>query len=111
DAWTLEVSFKPYAVDGDRVIIAKGGTVFPRADPWIFLRRRGRSGRLELGLVDGSGVFRNLLSRDSLQPDEWYNIAATGASTEISLWIKGPGDADYQWQGTTPVSGAFYNGS
>jgi hypothetical protein len=106
-AWTLEATFKPNSVTAYQVIVAKDGNPIGFAPP-IFLKILAHNQHLELGLVDGAGQFRSLLSQAPLQVGQWYSVAGTATATEMSLWMKGPGDSAYVLQGTIPISGAFY---
>lgn len=106
-AWTLEASFKPNSVTAYQGIVGKDGNPIGFAPP-IFLKILAHNSHLELGLVDGAGQFRSLLSQVPLQVGQWYSVAGTATATEMSLWIKGPNDPAYVLQGTIPISGAFY---
>lgn len=107
NAWTMEATFKPNSVTDYQGIVGKDGNPIGFAPP-IFLKILAHNSHLELGLVDGSGTFRSLLSQNPLQVGQWYSVAGTATATEMSLWIKGPGDSNYVLQGTLPISGAFY---
>lgn len=107
NAWTMEATFKPNSVTAYQGIVGKDGNPIGFAPP-IFFKILAHNSHLELGLVDGSGTFRSLLSQNPLQVGQWYSVAGTATATEMALWIKGPGDANYVLQGTMPISGAFY---
>jgi hypothetical protein len=106
--WTMEVSFKPNVVVAYQAIVGKDGNPIGGPPP-IFLKTLWHNnGRLELGLVDGSGTFRAVESLAPLEVGNWYNVAATATATQMSLWIKGPADADYILQNSIAINGAFH---
>jgi hypothetical protein len=108
NAWTIEVSFKANVVAAYQTIVGKDGNPIWSPPP-VFLKTLWHNGgHLELGLVDGSGTFRPVESLAPLQVGEWYSVAATASATEMSLWLKGPGDANYVLQNTAIIDGAFY---
>jgi hypothetical protein len=108
-SWTIEASFKADRVDLFQTIVGKDGNPIGGAPP-VFLKILN-NGHFELGLVDGAGTFQTVLSDFPLIPGEWYSVAGTATQWELSLWIKGPGDSTYVFQGFMPtdINGAFYN--
>lgn len=108
--WTIEASFKADRVDLYQTIVGKDGNPIGFAPP-VFLKVLAHDSRLELGMVDGAGNFLTVVSDDPLVPGEWYDVAGVATEWELTLWIKGPGDADYVMQGFAPtdIEGAFLN--
>jgi hypothetical protein len=111
NAWTIEASFKAHVTSRWQVVVGKDGNP-ASAPPPLSLKLLATDGRLEMGLVDGSGQWRTVLSQQPLQAGVWYSAAGTATSTEMALWLKGPAGAAYVLQGTAGISGAFrdYNG-
>lgn len=114
--WTMEATFRANVVDSYQVIVGKDGhPLLPgespggalHASPPVFFKTLAHNSRLEVGLVDGSRDFRAVETIDALQTGQWYSVAATATATEMSLWLKGPGDSSYVLQGTTAIGGAF----
>lgn len=108
-AWTIEASFKPLVTDQWQVVVGKDGNAVGSA-PLLSLKILATNGRLELGLLDGAGQWRTVVSQEPLRAGEWYSVAGTATSTVMSLWLKGPGDAAFISQGMVGISGASYGG-
>lgn len=106
--WTIEASFKPHATNGYHAILGKDGKPLAGGLPPISLKIHKNSRRLEMGIVDGSEVFRSLMSLGSLQANRWYSAAATATATEMTLWLRAPDETEYQLQGRIPISGAMH---
>jgi hypothetical protein len=104
--WTIEVSFKPHVTNRWQVVVGKDGN--PAGGPPPFsLKIIAHNGHLELGLVDGAGQWRTVVSDQPLRRGEWYSAAATATGTGMSLWLKESGHEEYVLQGTVAIAGAF----
>jgi hypothetical protein len=106
-AWTVEASFKPFSINRFQVIVGKDGNPIAGAPP-LSMKILATTGRLEIGLVDGSGVARFARSLAPLEAGRWYSAAATATSSELSLWLKGDNEESYQHQETVGIDGAFF---
>ncbi len=111
EEWTVEVSFLLYPSNGDQVLLSKTGNIFSLHPVWIWFRKSGESGRLEVGVVDGSGTPRTVTSQAPLEEGQWYSAVATGSATELVLWLQGPGSSGFVKEGSAALDGAFYNGA
>ena len=107
-AFTIEASFNTTATNVWQVVIGKSGNPVGGQPPFS-LKIRATDNKLLAGMVDGSGVAREAVSLRSITTGSWYSAAVTASATELKLWLKAPGDANYVLEGTLPISGAFYN--
>jgi hypothetical protein len=107
NAWTVEASFCLDATGRWQVIVGKDGNPIGGQPP-LSLKVRGDN-KLEIGIVDGSGVGRWCVGDTKIEANKWYQAAATATATELSLWVKPAGCRDYISQGSVPIQGAFFN--
>lgn len=113
EAWTIEASFKlDPTLNGtaNQAVMSKdgnpeGGT----GQPPFHLKYLGATQKFEVGLIDGSGTVRYLVSNRTINAGEWYSVATTADATTLSLWIKGEGEAAYTLDSSMSIDGAFYN--
>lgn len=107
-AFTIEASFNTTATNVWQVVIGKSGNPIGGQPPFS-LKIRATDNKLLAGMVDGSGVAREAVSLRSITTGSWYSAAVTASATELKLWLKAAGDANYVLESTLPISGAFYN--
>jgi len=106
-AWTVEASFCLDVTGRWQVIVGKDGNPIGNQSPFSLKVRSDN--KLEIGIVDGSGVGRWCVGDTKIEANKWYQAAATATATELSLWIKPEGCRDYISQGAVPIQGAFFN--
>jgi hypothetical protein len=106
DSFTVEASFNTNLTGQWQVPVSKLGN--PVAGQPPFSIKIDTANKLRAGLVDGSGVAREIIGTSTIAADSWYSTAVTGTATEMSLWLKKPGDTGYVLEGTVPISGAWY---
>lgn len=108
DAWTIEVSFKANSPGvGDQGILGKDGDPLDGHTSPVSIRMlEDYDGELEVGLVDGAGN-QIWAYTDAPLAGEWYSVAVTATSKQLALYVKGPGDTEYENRHTVPISGAF----
>ncbi len=109
-AWTIEASFKmdPAVTGGNQAILSKDGNPYGGQPPF-HLKYLAASGKFEIGLIDGSGAVKYLVGETTIEPGQWYSVAATATATTLSLWIKAEGSSAYVLDGLMTIDGAFYN--
>ncbi len=107
EEFTIEASFKADALGLWQVVIGKNGNPVGGQPPFAIKLRP--DGYLSTGMVDGSGVAREIIGNRPLTAGEWYSVAVTASATELKLWVKAPGDASYVPEGSVVISGAFYD--
>jgi hypothetical protein len=106
-AWTVEASFQLDVAGSWQVILGKDGNPVGGQSP-LSLKVRADN-KLEVGVVDGSGVAKSVLGTTRIQAGVWYHAAATATSDTLSLWLKPAGANQFIAQGSTSISGAFFN--
>jgi hypothetical protein len=106
-AWTVEASFCLDVTGSWQVIVGKDGNPINNQAP-LSLKVRADN-KVEIGIVDGSGVGRWCVGDTKIEANKWYQVAATATASELSLWVKPEGCRDYIAQGSVPIQGAFFN--
>jgi hypothetical protein len=106
-AWTVEASFSIDVAGRWQVIVGKDGNPI-NGQPPLSLKVRADN-KVEIGIVDGSGVGRWCVGDTKIEANKWYQVAATATASELSLWVKPDGCRDYIAQGSVPIQGAFFN--
>jgi hypothetical protein len=106
-AWTVEASFCLDVTGRWQVIVGKDGNPI-NGQPPLSLKVRADN-KVEIGIVDGSGVGRWCVGDTKIEANKWYQVAATATASELSLWVKPDGCRDYIAQGSVPIQGAFFN--
>jgi hypothetical protein len=127
-AWTIEASAN-FAETGDKIridtVIGKNGqpTNLPFAPLQLkywklqsasnnsqlkFLKGQSvDSSQLSMEIIDRAGEAHRVASRFRVAYGVWYHIAVTNDGREMKMYVKGPRDADYVLQDSTPVQGAL----
>lgn len=109
NAWTIEASFCLDTLNRWQVVVGKDGNPVGGQPP-VTIKVRANN-VLEVGLVDGSGTVRNVVSTLPLSTNTWYHVAATATPSALMLYLKPQGSSEYTFLGTTAISGAFFNSS
>ena len=106
NAFTVEASFNTSLTGQWQVPVSKLGN--PVAGQPPFSIKIDTDNKLRAGIVDGSGVAREIIGTSTIAAGSWYSTAVTAAATEMKLWLKKPGDSGYALEGTVTISGAWY---
>jgi hypothetical protein len=106
-AWTIEASFCLDTLNRWQVVVGKDGNPVGSQAPVTIKVRTDNT--LEVGLVDGSGTVRNVVSTLPLTANTWYHVAVTASSSTMMLYLKPQGANEYQFLGSTEINGAFFN--
>ncbi|MCW1925477.1 hypothetical protein OKA05_23165 [Luteolibacter arcticus] len=104
--FTVEASFNTNLTGQWQVPVCKLGN--PVAGQPPFSIKIDTANKLRAGMVDGSGVAREIIGTSTIAAGSWYSTAVTGTATEMKLWLKKPGDAGYVLEGTAAISGAWH---
>ncbi|MEO5714778.1 MAG: LamG domain-containing protein [Luteolibacter sp.] len=108
NAYTIEASFNTTATNVWQVVIGKTGNPIGGQAPFS-LKIRATDNKLIAGIVDGAGTAKEAVSTRAITTNTWFSAVVTASATELKLWIKGSADAAYVLEGTTAISGAFYD--
>jgi hypothetical protein len=106
DSFTVEASFNTTLTGQWQVPVSKLGNPVGGQPP--FSIKIDTANKLRAGMVDGSGMMREIIGTTTIAAGSWYSAAVTGTATEMKLWLKKPGDAGYVLEGTVAISGAWY---
>lgn len=122
--FTLEAAFNVYDTTFFRTIIAKElgsirlGVGGEQNLPTLALKTRGLmfdgdpdAGKLAIELFDGAGQFKSISSLAPVTVGQWYYAAVVNDGSTLSLYLDSNDSNGYVLQGSTPVSGALYQGS
>ncbi|MCW1885353.1 LamG domain-containing protein [Luteolibacter flavescens] len=104
--FTVEASFNTNLTGQWQVPVCKLGNPVGGQPP--FSIKIDTTNKLRAGLVDGSGVAREIIGTSTIAANSWYSTAVTATATELKLWLKKPGDAAYVLEGTVAISGAWH---
>lgn len=104
--FTVEASFNTTLTGQWQVPVSKLGN--PVAGQPPFSIKIDTANNLRAGLVDGSGVAREIIGTSTIAANSWYSTAVTGTATEMKLWLKKPGDSGYLLEGSVAISGAWH---
>ena len=104
--FTVEASFNTNLTGQWQVPVCKLGN--PVAGQPPFSIKIDTANKLRAGMVDASGVAREIIGTSTIATNSWYSTAVTGTATEMKLWLKKPGDAGYVLEGTVAISGAWH---
>jgi len=101
--WTVEVSFKLTALGVHQVIVGKDGKKgdlggAPGLEPPFWMKILPWNNHLEVLCLDDNENPRWTGSAAPLVANEWYSAAARYDGAGLDLWLKGPGDSEYQFQ-------------
>ncbi|QJE96364.1 LamG-like jellyroll fold domain-containing protein [Luteolibacter luteus] len=110
NALTVEASFRPTRVGRGQGIIGKSGNPTGMAAPYQapFTLKLNAENHVVAGLIDGSSTAREVISVRTVSADSWYSAAVTVSPTQLSLWLKAPGDTNYVLESSLAISGAWY---
>jgi hypothetical protein len=106
NSFTVEASFNTNLTGQWQVPVSKHGNTVAGQPP--FSIKIDTANKLRAGMVDGSGVAREIIGTSTIAANSWYSTAVTATATELKLWLKKPGDAAYVLEGTVAISGAWY---
>jgi hypothetical protein len=106
DQFTVEATFKTNLTGVWQVPVCKVGN--PVAGQPPFSMKIDTTNKLRAGLVDGSGVAKEIIGTSTIAAGSWYSAAVTATATEMTLWLKKPGDFGYTSEGTVAIAGAWY---
>ena len=106
DEFTIEASFNTTLANQWQVPLAKFGNPVGGQPP--FSLKLDPANFLRAGIVDGSGVAREIIGTTPINTNSWYSAAVTGTATGMKLWLKGPGDSGYKLEGEVAIAGAWY---
>jgi hypothetical protein len=107
DAWTIEASFCLDTLNRWQVVVGKDGNPVGNQAPFTIKIRNNNV--LEVGLVDGSGTARYVVSTLPLTANTWYHVAVTASPTTMMLYLKPQSAGEYLFLGSTAINGAFFN--
>jgi hypothetical protein len=106
-AWTIEASFCLDTLNRWQVVVGKDGNPVGSQAPVTIKVRTDNT--LEVGLVDGSGTVRNVVSTLPLTANTWYHVAVTASSSTMMLYLKPQSSNEYLFLGSAEINGAFFN--
>lgn len=104
--YTVEASFNTPLTGVWQVPICKQGN--PVAGQPPFTLKIDTTNKLRAGMVDGSGVAREIIGTTTIATGSWYSSAVTATATELKLWLKGPAETSYHLEGQLTIAGAWY---
>lgn len=108
--FTVEAYVKVEDLGRFQTLVGKDGKTMPLdGHPPLALRIRDDANRFSVAVVDDTDTVRIVDALAEAVLDQWYWLAAVGDGSNLRLYIKGPGDADYVFQGSTPISGGINN--
>ncbi|MEN8254566.1 MAG: PEP-CTERM sorting domain-containing protein [Verrucomicrobiota bacterium] len=114
NTWTVEATFKLRDLYWE-VIVGKdgqrgdlGGAVGAEAPFWLKLLDFNK--HLEVLAIDDNDNFHVAATQAPILANEWYSVAARFDGTAIDLWLKGPGDTEYQFQNCSDFFGPDVGG-
>jgi len=107
NAWTIEASFCLDTLNRWQVVVGKDGNPVGSQAP-VTIKVRADN-MLEVGLIDGSGAIRNVVSTLPLTANTWYHVAVTASSSTVMLYLKPQSASEYLFLGSAAINGAFFN--
>ena len=106
-ALTVEASFCLDTLNRWQVVVGKDGNPVGSQAPVTIKVRADNT--LEVGLIDGSGAIRNVVSTLPLTANTWYHVAVTASSSTVMLYLKPQSSSQYLFLGSATINGAFFN--
>ncbi|MBK1833543.1 LamG-like jellyroll fold domain-containing protein [Roseibacillus ishigakijimensis] len=103
---TVEASFRTEVSGVWQSPVAKFGNPVGGQPPFSF--KVDTTDKLRLGLIDGSGVAREIISETTIAVGSWYSAAAVITADEMRLYLKLPGEASYRLEGSLAIEGAWH---
>ena len=120
--FTIEGAFNTTSTTEFQTIIGKEGRPglgrlggdFIENLPTLSVKTRGDNQLLQIEQWDGAGNLVQVSSLAAIQPStdvqHWYYFAVVNTGSTLSLYLDSNDSMGYQLQGTTPVSGALFQG-
>lgn len=114
--WTIEASvlFKPIQgwqqrfqtfVGRDGYNVTDGPPLNENPLASLGFKKRGDTNCISIEAWDSSGQYVTVQSKQPVQPDVWYHVAAVCDGKTLALWIKGSQDQTYVLQDSKPFNG------
>jgi hypothetical protein len=112
NGWTIEFSVRLESFDGIAHLMSRGGGTpgGEKKSPLLFTANNPDGNdnySLRLEILDGAGEARRIATPTKLQARRWYNVAASGSSGELKLYIDSLDGRGYQLAGSQPLRGAL----
>ncbi|MCK5852396.1 hypothetical protein KAH27_05125 [bacterium] len=108
-AFTIECATKTLTRGWNTVLNKEGKPTAEANSPFKILYRDNPPYRIECDYIDAGGNIRVLQSTFDYEFDKWYWLAVVTDGTDVKLYIKEEGDANYDLEATVAGGSGLYN--
>jgi hypothetical protein len=101
--FTIEAFVRTFAVDQFRTFVGRdNSSSFSQPQGLFYLQQRGAGlNRFAVSARQKDGTFADVNATDTLNPNQWYHLAAVANGTSLELFVDGVS------QGTVPFTGLY----